>query len=225
MNDTTRARPTTRLIVLASGGGSNFQAIAEALRKRAIAARIVAVISDKRGAKVLERARKLDIDAEVVDFSAFDCRAAFDEALRNRVQMYAPDLVLLAGYMRILDDPFVDQWQGRLINIHPSLLPAYRGLHTHRRVLADGESQHGATVHFVVPELDAGQIIVQAQLLVHPDDDESQLAARVLRMEHIIYPMAIEWFVDDRLSIVGEQVLLDGVASDHQRLKESDIIK
>jgi len=225
MNDVTRSRPETRLIVLASGGGSNFQAIADALREREIAARIVAVISDKPGAKVLDRARQLEIDSEVVDFAAFDARTAFNDALRCSVQMYAPDVVILAGYMRILDDPFVEQWRGRLVNIHPSLLPAYRGLHTHRRVLADGESQHGATVHFVVPALDAGQIIVQAQLQVHPDDDERRLAARVLRMEHVIYPLAVQWLVEDRLSIVGEEVLLDGVASDHQRLIESDIFK
>jgi len=141
------------------------------------------------------------------------------------VQSYSPDLIVLAGYMRILNDRFVEHWHEKLINIHPSLLPDYRGLHTHRRVLQDGMAEHGATVHFVVPELDAGQIIVQAKLNVHPNDDETALAARVLRMEHVIYPLAVKWFIEDRLSIVGSTALLDGVVSTEQRLTESDLFR
>ena len=214
-----------RLVVLVSGSGSNFQAIANAIGDGALNASVAAVISDNGHARALERATALNIETETVEFGRFDERREFDASLRECVQRYAPDLVVLAGYMRILDDAFVEQWQGKLINIHPSLLPAYRGLHTHRRVLMDGTAEHGATVHFVVPELDAGQIIIQAKLTVQPEDDEAALSARVLRMEHVIYPIAVQWFVEGRLSIVGSEVLLDGAVSARQRVTESDIFK
>jgi len=212
-----------KIVVLASGNGSNFQAIAQATGCGKINARIVAVISDVPSAQVLNRAKDSGIQTEVVDFSDFDQRTAFDKALQERVAHYNPDLIVLAGYMRILDTDFVNQWSSRLINIHPSLLPSYRGLHTHRRVLEDGVPHHGATVHFVVPELDSGPIIIQAQLRVRPDDDEETLARRVLAMEHIIYPRALDWFIEQRLTVVGNDVLLDGMQSPHQRLVEGDM--
>lgn len=212
-----------KLLVLASGNGSNFQAIADAITTRLISARVVGVISDVPTAFVLQRADDLGIPTEVVDFKSFAERTDFDQALQRRVESYDPDLIVLAGYMRILDTNFVNRWTTRLINIHPSLLPAYRGLHTHQRVLDDAAPHHGATVHFVVPELDAGPIIIQAQLRVNPDDDAETLARRVLAMEHVIYPRAVDWFVSQRLTMDHAYVLLDGTRSPHQRLLEGDI--
>ncbi len=212
-----------KLVVLASGGGSNFQAIAESIKLGQLDASVSAVVSDVPQAGVLQRAAALGISSAVVDFDAYEQRPDFDQAMRQQVAALDPDLVVLAGYMRILDTEFVDHYAGRLINIHPSLLPRYRGLHTHRRVLADGARKHGATVHFVVPKLDAGPIIVQAELTVDPEDDENGLAARVLRLEHVIYPLAIQWLSEQRLTISGDTVLLDGYRSAQQYLSEGDI--
>lgn len=212
-----------KLVVLASGGGSNFQAIAEAINDNKINAHISAVITDVPQAHVIQRAADLGIESQVVGFAAFESRPDFDRSLFRAVAPHAPDLVVLAGYMRILDSGFVNEYADRLINIHPSLLPKYRGLHTHRRVLKDGAKTHGASVHFVVPELDAGPVIVQAQLAVNSDEDETMLAKRVLRLEHIIYPMAIQWVSEQRLSIVGKNVLLDGTRSSLQYLFEDDL--
>ncbi len=200
-----------RLVVLISGSGSNLQAIIDACDNGTIEGEVVAVISNRPDAYGLERARRAGIAAEVLDHTAFDDRAAFDRALIGQIDAHRPDLVVLAGFMRILTPAFVQHYSGRLLNIHPSLLPAYQGLHTHRRVLEAGDPVHGASVHFVTEELDGGPVILQAEVPVLPDDDEQTLAARVLEQEHRIYPTVIQWFAEGRLRLDPEHgVLLDG---------------
>ena len=186
-----------RIVILISGRGSNMRAILEA----GLDAKIAAVISNNPGAKGLETARDRGIDAMVVNHREFADRTAFDEVLAAKVASYRPDLVVLAGFMRILTGTFIGRFEHRIMNIHPSLLPAFTGTDTHRRALEEGVRLHGCTVHFVAPDLDRGPIIVQAAVPVLPDDDEDRLAARVLQQEHRIYPMAIRWFLDGQLSI------------------------
>jgi len=196
--------------VLISGRGSNMLALAEAAADGRIAGRLVIVISDRADAAGLDAARWLGIAAEVVAPVAGQDRAAFGRALTNRIEASGARLVVLAGFMRILDGEFVRHWQGRLLNIHPSLLPAWRGLHTHRRVLAAGDRWHGCTVHFVTEELDAGPAVIQGRLEVLPGDDEVSLSARVQRFEHIIYPRAVGWFAAGRLTCEDGMASLDG---------------
>lgn len=191
------------IVVLISGRGSNLRAI---LAARIPGAQVRAVISNRPDAGGLEIARRHGIATVVVDSSAFASRAAFDAALAAAVEAHSPDLVVLAGFMRLLDERFVRSYEGRMLNIHPSLLPAFPGLHTHRRALDAGVALHGATVHFVTPELDAGPIVAQAAVTVRPDDDEDTLAARVLEQEHRLYPQAVRWFVEGRLRIEGARV-------------------
>ena len=186
------------IVILVSGRGSNMQAIVDAAIP---GARIAAVISNRPDAGGLEFAARHGIATAVVDHKAYADRAAFDRALAECIDGYDPDLVILAGFMRVLTDDFVRHYEGRLINIHPSLLPSFPGLHTHRRALEAGVRVHGATVHFVTPTLDCGPIIVQAVVPVLPGDDEARLATRVLQQEHRIYPQAVRWFVAGRLSI------------------------
>lgn len=197
--------------VLISGRGSNMLALAQAAADGKIAARIVTVISDRADAAGLDAARRLGIVAEVVAPGAGQDRAAYGRALTARIETRGARLVVLAGFMRILDGGFVRHWQGRLLNIHPSLLPAWRGLHTHRRVLAAGERRHGCTVHFVTEELDAGPAVIQGRLAVLPGDDEKSLSARVQRLEHIIYPRAVGWFAAGRLIWLDGGARLDGL--------------
>lgn len=189
------------IVILISGRGSNMEAI---VRARIPGVRIAAVISNRPGAGGLDFARANGIDAEVVDHTAYADRASFDAALAACIDAHAPDLVVLAGFMRVLTEGFVRRYEGRLLNIHPSLLPAFPGLHTHRRALEAGVKVHGATVHFVTAELDDGPIVVQAAVPVRADDDEAALAARVLTREHLIYPQAVRWFAEDRLVIDGK---------------------
>lgn len=196
------------IVVLISGRGSNMTAIAQALRDERWSARIACVIADRPGAAGLDRAREYGAAIEVVDFRTFDSRAGFENALASAIDRHAPDLVVLAGFMRILGDGFVDRYAGRMLNIHPSLLPAFPGLNTHRRALEAGVAVHGATVHLVGRELDMGPIVAQAALAVRPDDDEDRLAARVLALEHRLYPAAVRWFVEGRLLLDGERVVL-----------------
>jgi len=196
------------IVVLISGRGSNMVAIAQALRDERWPARIACVIADRPEAAGLARARGHGLQTAIVDHRAFASRTAFETALAEAIDRHAPDVVVLAGFMRILGDAFVDRYARRILNIHPSLLPAFPGLSTHRRALESGVAVHGATVHFVGRELDLGPIVAQAALAVRPDDDESTLAARVLALEHRLYPMAVRWFVEGRLSIDGERVLL-----------------
>ncbi len=189
------------IVILVSGRGSNMQAIVDAAIS---GARIAAVISNRPDASGLAFAAEHGIETAVVDHKAYADRAAFDQALAECIDGYRPDLVVLAGFMRVLTDEFVRRYDGRLINIHPSLLPSFPGLHTPRRALEAGVRVHGATVHFVTATLDCGPIIVQAVVPVLPGDDEARLAARVLAQEHRIYPQAVRWFVDGRLSVDGQ---------------------
>lgn len=192
------------MVIVISGRGSNMRAIVES------GLRVEAVISSVADAAGLGFARDRGIATEVVEHRAFASREAFEAGLAAAIDRHAPDMVALAGFMRILTDGFVRRYEGRLINIHPSLLPAYPGLHTHRRALEDGVKIHGCTVHFVTPRLDHGPIIVQAAVPVLPGDTEDALAARVLRQEHCIYPLALRWFIEDRLVIENAIVRVKG---------------
>ncbi len=196
------------IVILISGRGSNMEAIVQA---RIPGARIAAVISNRPDAKGLAFAAAKGIETAVVDHTAFASREAFDAALAETIDRHRPDLVVLAGFMRVLTDGFVRRYEGRLLNIHPSLLPAFPGLHTHRKALEAGIRVHGATVHFVTPALDCGPVVIQAVVPVMADDDEQSLAVRVLEQEHRIYPQAVRWFVDGRLRIeAGGRVRLMG---------------
>lgn len=186
------------IVILISGRGSNMEVI---VRAQIPGARIAAVISNRPDAGGLAFAASHGIPTRVVDHKAYPSREAFDAALADTIDALAPDLVVLAGFMRVLTDGFVNRYSGRLLNIHPSLLPSFPGLHTHQRALEAGVRVHGTTVHFVTPTLDCGPIVIQAVVPVLPGDDEDSLAARVLVQEHRIYPQAVSWFVADRLSI------------------------
>ena len=192
--------------VLVSSRGSNLQALIDACALPDFPARIVLVLSNVAGAGALARAERAGIPTEVLDHKRFASRQEFDAAMRQRIDAAGTVLVCLAGFMRLLSPEFVTHYAGRLINIHPSLLPAFPGLHTHERALAAGARFSGCTVHFVVPEVDAGPIIVQAAVPVHPDDTAEQLAARVLDAEHRLYPQAVRWFAEGRLTIEGQLV-------------------
>ena len=188
------------IVILISGRGSNMEAI---VRAAIPGSRIAAVISNRPDAAGLGFAASHGIATAVVDHKAFPDRASFDTELARVIDSHAPDLVVLAGFMRVLTADFVRHYEGRLLNIHPSLLPSFPGLHTHQRALEAGVRVHGTTVHFVTAELDCGPIVVQAVVPVLEGDDESALAARVLVQEHRIYPQAVRWFVEDRLTITG----------------------
>ncbi len=196
----------TRCVVLISGRGSNLSAILQATRASDYPAMVVGVVSNKAEAAGLQLARDAGIPVSVVPNADYPDRASYDQALQAAVDAYAPDLVILAGFMRILTPGFVAHYAGRIINIHPSLLPSFTGLHTHQRALDTGVRLHGCTVHFVTAELDHGPIIVQAAVPVHDDDDAETLAARVLALEHRLYPQAVRWFAENRLHIIGERV-------------------
>lgn len=198
------------LVVLISGSGTNLQAIIDAIGDGRIRAEIRCVISNRADAYGLERARNAGIPCQVLDHRAFDSREAFDRALAEIIDAHNPDLVVLAGFMRILTQGFVRHYQGRLLNIHPSLLPKYRGLDTHQRALDAGDCEHGVTVHFVTEELDGGPNLIQAVVPVLPGDTAALLRERVLRQEHVIYPQAIAWFLEGRVRMQDNQALLDG---------------
>jgi phosphoribosylglycinamide formyltransferase-1 len=206
----TPPRAPLRVVVLVSGRGSNLQAIAARIDKGSLPAEIAAVVSDRAEAGAIAWARARGIPVEILLPREFPDRTAYGRALVSRIDRHAPGLVVLAGFMRILSDEFVDRYAGRLLNIHPSLLPKYPGLHTHRRVLEAGDREHGASVHFVTAELDGGPVILQARVPVLPGDDEATLAARLLREEHRIYPECIDWFAHGRLALRDGVVWLDG---------------
>ncbi|MDN4057449.1 phosphoribosylglycinamide formyltransferase [Massilia sp. YIM B02769] len=189
------------IVILISGRGSNMEAVVRAARSEGWPARVAAVISNKPDAAGLAFAQAHGIATAVVPSKEFPDRASFDAALQREIDRFAPDLVVLAGFMRILTAPFVAHYEGRMLNIHPSLLPAHPGLDTHRKCLEAGEGEHGATVHFVTAELDHGPMVAQARVPVLPGDTEATLAARVLLEEHKLYPYAVRLFVEDRLSI------------------------
>lgn len=199
-----------RIVVLISGSGSNLQALIDACREGRLNAEIVAVFSNKAEALGLQRAAQAAIPCHSLSVSEFADRQAFDLALMQQIDQYQPDLVVLAGYMRILSGSFVTRYLGRMINIHPSLLPKYPGLHTHRRAIENGDREHGASVHFVTEQLDGGPVILQGKISVSPDEDEQKLSQRVLILEHRIYPLVVEWFVEDRLRLVDDRAWLDG---------------
>lgn len=197
------------MVALVSGGGTNLQAILDAAGDDLPVA-VQAVISNRADAYGLERARQAGVHTEVLEPGGFADREAYDTALMALIDRFEPELVVLAGFMRILTPGFVRHYAGRMLNIHPSLLPKYRGLDTHARALANGDAEHGASVHFVTPDLDAGPLIVQARVPVEPGDTAETLAARVLEQEHRIYPLAIRWFAEGRLRLEDETVYLDG---------------
>jgi len=194
------------IVILISGRGSNMEAIVRAQQAEAWPARIAAVISNKPDAKGLAFAQANGIPTAVVPNKEFPTREAFDAALQATIDRFEPDLVVLAGFMRILTAPFVEHYAGRMLNIHPSLLPLFPGLHTHRQALDAGVEEHGATVHFVTAELDHGPAVIQARIPVLPGDTEDSLAERLLAEEHVIYPQAVRLFIEDRLSIEGGEV-------------------
>lgn len=197
----------SRIVVLISGRGSNMRSIVEACENGAVDGTVVAVISNNSAAGGLAFAKERNIDTAVIDHKQFSSRIEFDSELKIRIDSYKPDWILLAGFMRILGSDFVEHYLGRMINIHPSLLPLYPGLNTHARVLAAGDSTHGATVHFVTPELDAGPVIAKAEVDVLPNDTEQTLAERVLRAEHKLYVQALQRCVNGDAQLENETAL------------------
>lgn len=208
---TPRRLPT---VILISGRGSNLRAILQAITEQALAIDIRAVISNRPDAPGLALARAAGVPTQVLDHTAFPDRQSFDDALQALIDRHAPGLVVLAGFMRILSPSFVKHYHGRMLNIHPSLLPEFGGLDTHRRALEAGVREHGASVHFVTPAVDGGPVVLQARVPVLPHDTVVTLAARVLEQEHHIYPQAIRWFAEGRLRLAGdshtEYALFDG---------------
>jgi phosphoribosylglycinamide formyltransferase-1 len=202
-----------RITVLASGRGSNLAALLDAERAARLGGTVCAVLCNRADATALDIAAAHGIATRVVEHGAYADRDAFDDALAAAIAAGEPDLVVLAGFMRVLGPVFVSRYAGRLLNIHPSLLPAYPGLHTHRRALADGVRIHGCTVHFVTAALDHGPIVMQGAVAVHDDDDESTLAARVLAVEHRLLPAAVRAFCESRLVIAGRHVRVEGDAT------------
>ena len=200
-----------RITVLLSGRGTNLGALLSAMREGTLGGTIIRVISNRPEAPAIDLARAAGVATTVVDHREFATRDAFDLALGEAIDAERTDLVVLAGFMRVLGEAFVRRYAGRLINVHPSLLPLYPGLHTHRRALEEGARVHGCTVHFVTPEVDVGPIIAQAAIPVHEADDENTLAARVLVQEHLLLPAAVRWFCEDRLVIAGRRVRVKGV--------------
>ncbi|KAB0639657.1 phosphoribosylglycinamide formyltransferase [Burkholderia latens] len=190
-----------KLVILISGRGSNMEAIVRACAQERWPAEVAAVIANRPDAAGLAFAASHGVATAVVDHRAFDGRDSFDAALAAEIDRFAPDLVVLAGFMRILTPEFVRRYEGRLLNIHPSLLPSFKGIHTHQQALDAGVALHGASVHFVIPELDSGAIVAQGAVPVCAGDDAAALARRVLTVEHVLYPRAVRWFVEGRLRL------------------------
>ena len=199
-----------RLVVLISGSGSNLQAIIDASKNNGFGAEVAAVISNRADAYGLERAAREGIATEVLEHDGHEDRESYDRALMELIDSYRPGLVILAGFMRILTPAFVERYAGRMLNIHPSLLPKFKGLHTHQRALDNGETEHGASVHFVTEELDGGPVVLRAKVKVKEDDDADQLAARVLEKEHLIYPAVVSWIAKGRLKMENGVPVMDG---------------
>ena len=214
---TEQAQPSN-IVILISGSGSNMQTIAAACKKNEIDGNVVAVISNRPEVSGLARAREMGIHQEVLDHPEFSNREEFDANLIRAIDEHSPDLVVLAGFMRILTPDFVRRYKGRMLNIHPSLLPKYKGLHTHQRALEAGDKEHGVTVHFVSEDLDGGPNIIQAIVPVLDDDNEILLQQRVQKQEHIIYPIAVKWFIEGRLSMLKGDAYFD-----NQILPESGV--
>lgn len=204
---------TKKIVVLISGNGTNLQAIIDKLHNSELAEQkieIAAVISNKADAYGLRRANDAGIYNQVILNGAANSREQYDALLSEEIDKFQPDLILMAGFMRILSTPFVDKYLGKMLNIHPSLLPKYRGVNTHQKAIDAGDKEHGATVHFVTPELDSGPTVLQAKVPVFAEDKAEDLAERVLTQEHLIYPLAAQWFLTERLKMVNNQAQLDG---------------
>ncbi len=199
-----------RVVVLISGSGSNLQALIDGVNTGELPIEIAAVISNRPDVLGLTRAQDAGITTRVLDHKGFASREAFDSALQQAIDSYEPDLVVLAGFMRILTPEFTQHYLGRMLNIHPSLLPKFQGLHTHQRALDAGESHHGVTVHFVTAELDGGPAVIQAKVPVLANDDATLLAKRVQHQEHVIYPLAVKWFAQGKLAMQEGKALLNG---------------
>ncbi|RUO40463.1 phosphoribosylglycinamide formyltransferase [Aliidiomarina taiwanensis] len=199
-----------RIVILISGSGSNMVNIAEQCANQRIAGLVVAVIANKAGAAGIKKAEALGIDTAVLSHRDFESRESYDQALAALVEEYQPDVVVLAGFMRILTADFVQQFQGRLLNIHPSLLPKYKGLNTHARALENGDTEHGVSVHFVTEELDGGPVVLQAKVPIFPGDTEEELQQRVHEQEYRIYPLVVHWLCTDRLRLTAQGAELDG---------------
>lgn len=202
------------IVVLISGNGSNLQAIIDQCQAKNIAGNVTAVISNKPDVYGLQRATDAGIPAHVLNNRDYTERADYDSALMQCIDQYQPDLVVLAGFMRILTADFVEHYHGKMLNIHPSLLPKYKGLHTHQRAIDAGDSEHGASVHFVTPDLDGGPIIIQSRVPIFADDQAEDLAERVQQQERSIYPLVVNWFCAGRLVMQNENVLMDGIQLD-----------
>ena len=205
-----------KAVVLISGGGSNLQAIIDQIALNKWLVSIKLVVSNVADAFGLERAKRAAINTACVDHRGFSTRLAFDQALIDQIDRAEPDLIILAGFMRILTPEFVNHYRDRLINIHPSLLPKHPGTNTHQRAIDAQDQWHGASIHFVVAEVDAGPIILQGRLVMLANEGAEQLQARVLKIEHHLYPLAVKWFAEQRLTIADGQVLLDGKKSEQQ---------
>ena len=209
-------RAMKSIVCLISGRGSNLEAILRTARDQTWEAeagiRVAAVVCNRAGVAGLEVARAFGVPAHVLPHAAYPTRDAFDAALIDVIDGYAPALIVLAGFMRVLTDDFVVRYRGRLLNIHPSLLPAFPGLNTHRRALEAGVRLHGATVHFVSERLDGGPIVAQAAVPVWPGDTEEALAARVLQQEHLLLPRCVRWILDGQVRLEGQRVVAEGVA-------------
>lgn len=206
----------TRAVILISGGGSNLQAFIDQIQSGDLAVDIGLVISNNADAFGLERASNAGIKTSAIDHRQFESRLKFDQALMSEIDSVQPDIVILAGFMRILTEDFVNHYCNRLINIHPSLLPKYPGTNTHQRALDSNDQWHGASIHFVVPEVDAGPIILQGRLSIDANDTSDSLQQRIHKIEHFLYPLAVKWFAENRLSIDIDKVLLDGEISAEQ---------
>jgi len=205
---------TKKIVVLISGSGTNLQAIVDKVHNQPLdntQASIVAVISNKSDAYGLQRASEANIPAIIVPSAGCESREAFDALLATELDKHQPDLIILAGFMRILTTEFVEKFQGKMLNIHPSLLPKYPGTNTHQRAIDAGDEVHGVSVHFVTPDLDSGPIVLQAKVPVFSNDTAEDLAERVLTQEHQIYPLVAQWFLEDRLTMQGNNAILDGV--------------
>ena len=204
------------IVVLVSGNGSNLQAIIDACEQGKIPAKITAVISNKAQAYGLQRAKTAGIPAVVVDHTAYLTREAYDQQLLAQISKFAPDLIVLAGFMRILSREFVEHFQGQILNIHPSLLPKYKGLHTHQRAIDAGDREHGASVHFVTANLDDGPVILQSKVPIFENQDAEELTQRVIVQERQMYPLVVKWFCQDRLIMLNNKAFLDGIELEEQ---------
>jgi phosphoribosylglycinamide formyltransferase-1 len=210
-------RPPLPIVVVLSGNGSNLQAIIDGIAQD-LPVEIRAVISNRSDALGLERAKKAKIPTETINHKDYASRSDFDHALQQKIDHYKPELVVLAGFMRILTEEFVKHYKGRMLNVHPSLLPEFPGLNTHQRALDAEAQEHGSSVHFVTEDLDGGPVIIQAKIPLSPEDTAATLEKKVLVQEHIIYPIAIRWFAEGRLELQENHILLDGKTMSHPYL-------